>query len=61
VDVIILLSFLFLLSPVIGYVVIALNISLRAKITIAAAAAAFMIITPVIVMLVFGGGYVGSG
>jgi hypothetical protein len=59
-DVIILLSILFLLSPVLGYVVILLPLSMRAKLMVAAVAAVFLVVTPIAVMLLFGGGFVGS-
>jgi hypothetical protein len=53
-DAIIVLSILFLLSPVLGYVVILLPLSIRTKIVIAAVAAFFLVVTPIAVMLVTG-------
>jgi hypothetical protein len=53
-DVIILLSILFLLSPVLGYVVILLPLSLRTKIQVAIVAAFLMVLVPILVMLFTG-------
>jgi hypothetical protein len=53
-DAIVVLSVLFLLSPVLGYVVILLPLTVRAKIVIAAVAAVFLVVTPIVVMLVTG-------
>lgn len=53
-DVVILLSILFLLSPVLGYVVILLPLSVRAKIQLAVVAVLFMVIVPILVMLFTG-------
>ncbi len=53
-NVIIVLSVLFLLSPVLGYVVILLPLSIRTKIVIAIVAAFFLVVTPIAVMLVTG-------
>jgi hypothetical protein len=59
-DVIIVLSILFLLSPVVGYVVILLPMSVRAKIMVAVGACLFLIVTPILVMLFAGSGFIGS-
>lgn len=53
-DIIILLSILFLLSPVLGYVVILLPLSMRTKIIIAVVAAIILVVTPIAVLLVTG-------
>jgi hypothetical protein len=54
VDVTIVLSILFLLAPVLGYVVILLPMEMRTKIQVAAVGMLFMVIVPILVMLVTG-------
>jgi hypothetical protein len=56
---IIFMSVLFLLSPVIGYVLISLNVSLRTKLIAGAIIAFLLTLSPILVMLFAGGS--GSG
>jgi hypothetical protein len=52
---ILVLSVLFLLSPLIGYIVISLDMSVRAKIIIAGVSVFVLTIVPLLVLLVMGG------
>ncbi len=52
---IIAMSVLFLLSPVIGYVLISLNVSLRTKLIAGAIIAFLLTLSPILVMLFAGG------
>lgn len=56
---IIAMSVLFLFSPIVGYVLISLNVSLRTKLTVAGITAFLWILAPILVMLFAGGG--GNG
>lgn len=56
---IIAMSVLFLLSPVIGYVLISLNVSLRTKLIAGAVIAFLLTVSPILVML-FAGGNAGG-
>lgn len=54
-NLIIAMSVLFLLSPVIGYVLISLDVSLRTKLIAGAIIAFLLTLSPILVMLFAGG------